>query len=118
MDEKRFVVQEHTTPEGVHWDLMLENGDVLKTFRLSGPPEIALERPLRAEPIFDHPTRFLMYEGPVQKGTGRVRIVDRGRYDERSRTETRWELFFDGAVLKGDFSLAQIEHDEWQFAHE
>ncbi len=74
----RFVVQEHATPDGVHWDLMLEKGEVLTTFRLEQPPKAVSTSTVRATKIFDHPLRFLTYEGPVQKGTGKVRIVDRG----------------------------------------
>ena len=44
----RFVVQEHTTPDGVHWDLMLEKGDVLTTFRLEQPPQAASNGAVRA----------------------------------------------------------------------
>jgi len=74
MQDKRFVIQEHQTPEGVHWDLMLEQGDVLATFRLQEPPGQVLVHAVRAERIVDHPMRFLWYEGPVQNGAGRVRI--------------------------------------------
>ena len=100
----RFVVQEHTTPEGVHWDLMLEKGDVLTTFRLEQPPRAALGRAVRAVKIFDHPPRFLTYEGPVQKGTGSVRIVDRGT------------CCLSDEILQGGFTLARIEGTSWQLA--
>ena len=35
--KKQFVVAEHTTPNGVHWDLMLEMDDCLWTWRLNTP---------------------------------------------------------------------------------
>lgn len=105
MEGRRFVVQEHTTPQGVHWDLMLEGAGVLLTFRLAEWPGAAREHVLRAEKIFDHPLRFLTYEGPVQQGTGRVRIVDRGLCRHCRQTETQWDLHLDGDVLNGDFSL-------------
>lgn len=111
----RFVVQEHTTPEGVHWDLMLEQGGVLITFRLETEPAKCLAGEVRAVKIFDHPMRFLTYEGPVQKGTGKVRIVDSGTYRSRERRDDRWVLELDGSVLKGDFTLARIDDSEWRF---
>ena len=77
MKRSRFVVQEHETPKGIHWDLMLEQGDILMTFRLEETPQEANRHPIQAVKIFDHPLRFLSYEGPVQQGTGRVRIIDR-----------------------------------------
>lgn len=75
---KQFVISEHTTKNGVHWDLMLEMHDYLWTWRLNVPPEKITDTPVSAEPIFDHSPRFLTYEGPVQNGTGRVKIADKG----------------------------------------
>ena len=92
----RFVVQEHTTPEGVHWDLMLEKSDVLTTFRLEQPPEAALDRTVGAVRICDHPLRFLTYEGPVQKGTGSVKIVDCGTCDASDEGEDVITLELEG----------------------
>jgi hypothetical protein len=112
----RFVVQEHTTPDGVHWDLMLEQGDVLTTYRLEQPPQAARDRPVRAVRIFDHPLRFLTYEGPVQKGTGNVRIVGRGVGDVSNEGEDVISLELRGTVLQGGFTLTRIEGTSWQLA--
>ncbi|MEN6425705.1 MAG: DNA polymerase ligase N-terminal domain-containing protein [Phycisphaerales bacterium] len=112
----RFVVQEHTTVEGVHWDLMLEQDGVLATFRLEEEPAKALTREVQAVKIFDHPLRFLTYEGPVQKGTGKVRIADSGVYSYRDRRDDLWTLAMNGAILKGDFTLTRTESTEWRFA--
>ncbi len=111
----RFVVQEHTTPEGVHWDLMLEKGDALITFRLEQPPQVAQDRAVRAAKIFDHPLRFLTYEGPVQNGTGKVRIADRGTC-EQSEVKDVITLKLQGNVLRGTFTLTLIEGTTWQLA--
>ncbi|RPJ38121.1 MAG: hypothetical protein EHM35_05245 [Planctomycetaceae bacterium] len=116
MNGNRFVVQEHTTPEGIHWDLMLERDGVLLTFRLEDEPAQSLGHTVRAVKIFDHPLRFLTYEGPVQKGTGNVRIADRGAYECRSQSEDLLALALDGIVLRGDFTLTRIEGDEWRFS--
>jgi len=112
---RRFVIQEHTTPEGVHWDLMLEQGEVLATFRLDGPPQVAREGRVHAVQIFDHPLRFLTHEGPVQKGTGRVRIVDRGTCDA-SEGDGVITLELQGETLRGRFELTRIEGPTWQLA--
>ncbi len=116
MDGDRFVVQEHTTPEGVHWDLMLEQDGVLITFRLEDEPARSLEHEVRAVRIFDHPLRFLTYEGPVQKGTGRVRIINHGAYEYRSQSEDLLAFELNGTTLRGDFTLARIKGDEWCFS--
>ena len=113
----RFVVQEHTTADGVHWDLMLEKGEALRTFRLADPPEDALNRVVSAVRIFDHPLRFLTYEGPVQKGTGQVRIVDRGACNTLNETPEAVTLELQGTVLRGEFSLARTEGTAWLFFH-
>ncbi len=110
-----FVIQEHTTPDGVHWDFMWEKGDILTTFRLEQPPQVALDHDVRAVKIVDHPLRFLTHEGPVQKGTGRVRIVDRGTCD-RSEGEDIITLAVQGEVLRGNFTLTRIEGTIWQLA--
>ncbi len=112
----RFVVQEHTTPDGVHWDLMLEQGDILTTFRLEQPPEAASDGAVPATKIFDHPMRFLTYEGPVQKGTGKVRIVDRGACDVSAEGEDVIALRLQGMILRGDFRLTRIEGISWQLS--
>jgi len=112
----RFVIQEHTTPEGVHWDLMLEQDGVLITFRLEDEPARSLASEIRATKIFDHPLRFLTYEGPVQKGTGKVRIVDHGVSRYRSQSEELLTFELDGRVLRGDFALTHVEGDEWRFS--
>ncbi len=109
MTGNRFVVQEHTTPQGVHWDLMLEAGDTLMTFRLPEPPENATHHALRVERIFDHAPRFLTYEGPVQKGTGNVRIVDRGTYRTLTEQENTLILDLSGHTLHGRFTLTQTQ---------
>ncbi len=112
----RFVVQEHTTSDAVHWDLMIEQGDTLTTFRLAEGPEQALHHPVQAVRILDHPLRFLTYEGPVQKGTGRVRIVDRGTYALHHETAEALTLDLHGGLLRGTFVLAQKEGTTWELA--
>jgi NCAIR mutase (PurE)-related protein len=109
MMSTRFVVQEHTTPDGVHWDLMLEKGDVLTTFRLEQPPAAVLTGTVPATKIFDHPLKFLTYEGPVQKGTGKVRIVERGTCDLPVEGEDIITLKLHGTILQGDFTLTRAK---------
>jgi hypothetical protein len=74
----RYVILEHDHPE-LHWDLMLEAGEVLRTWRLAAPPRTG-ER-VQAEPSFDHRRLYLDYEGPVSGGRGSVKAWDRGAYE-------------------------------------
>jgi hypothetical protein len=73
----RYVILEHDHPH-LHWDFMLEAGEVLRTWRLAAPPAAGGTVP--AEPSFDHRQAYLDYEGPVGGGRGRVRRWDAGSF--------------------------------------
>jgi len=93
----KFVIQKHTSGNNVHWDLMLESGDCLQTWRLDeNPNEIV--------------------EGPVNEGKGRVRITDAGTYQTIRQGSETIELVLNGQILKGKFTLTHIEEDKWRFS--
>src|SRR5437879_9523170 len=73
----RFVVLEHDHPS-LHWDLMLESGDVLRTWRLTAPPQSG--RVIAATAVVDHRRIYLDYEGPVSGNRGRVIRWDSGTF--------------------------------------
>ena len=104
--KKKFVIQQHTTPDGVHWDLMLEMDDCLWTWRLNTPPAEIKNKPIPAERIANHPLRFLTYEGPVQNNTGSVTIADKGTYQLIKQTENTLTLEMNGNILKRNFTLS------------
>ena len=116
MQTRRFVIQEHSTAEGIHWDLMLEQDDILTTFRLEEAPREVLHHAIRAAKIFDHPLRFLTYEGPVQKGTGHVRLTDSGTYHLTGRDDDTIALAIEGRILTGRFTLTRDRDRRWLFA--
>ena len=96
----RYVIHEHQKHgDPVHWDLMLEQGDVLKTFRLNCAPQQVLSKSCLATPIFDHDTRFLTYEGPVQKGLGQVKRVDCGTYESITLPKEIWIVTLKGTLF-------------------
>ena len=111
--------------ELVHWDLMLERStgsgggeSVLETYRLEMGPEKLMQLHQSTTPavrIFDHPVKFLSYEGAVNQGKGTVRIADAGTYRLLSESESYRELQLDGEVLSGRFDLVNIEGDKWEF---
>jgi hypothetical protein len=78
----RYVILEHDYPE-LHWDLMLEVGSVLRTWRLAKPPVEKGEK-IKATPVGDHRVFYLDYEGPVSGGRGSVKVWDRGEYESLS----------------------------------
>ncbi|MHC4951154.1 MAG: DNA polymerase ligase N-terminal domain-containing protein [Planctomycetota bacterium] len=113
--QKQFVISEHTTPDDVHWDLMLEMDDVLWTWRLNIPPVEIKNEPVSAERIADHPLRFLTYEGPVQNNTGHIKIADRGFYQITEQTEGSLVVTFEGQTLSGAYNLCLLdEKNHWE----
>ena len=75
----RFVLLEHDHPV-LHWDLMLECGDALRTWRLERVPTVAATIP--AEPLPDHRIAYLEYQGPVSGDRGVVKRVDAGEFTQ------------------------------------
>ena len=113
----RFVIQRHTRDgERPHWDLMLESGGILETYRLTDPPEKWENKAIEAVKIFDHPLKFLSYEGSVNKGKGRVEIADCGTYCLIEKDETQQQLLFAGKLLRGKIQLCLIRDDRWELS--
>lgn len=112
---KQFVVQEHRRGDDVHWDMMFEGEELLVTFRLPLPPEKIAAAPVIVEKILDHDLKFLTYEGPVNKGLGAVRIVDKGIHEIIEHDGTMIRLRMEGKILCGEFTLKCIEQDRWRF---
>lgn len=107
-----FVIHKHTREGQVHWDLMIEAGDKLKTWRLDNPPEKLATEKTKATPIFDHDKKFLTYQGPVNNDKGTVEIVDEGNCIIESTIENDIKIIFDGKTVKGSFQLDKIK-DDW-----
>ncbi len=117
-EERKFVIQEHRSWADIHWDLMLEQAEVLDTYRLDKGPGQLLTETSNAEKIFDHPKKFLTYQGPVNKGKGRVEIVETGTYKIKNNQNDKIELSLDGRILKGNFTLTLVEGERWVFAQQ
>lgn len=98
----RFVVLEHEW-RGVHWDVMLEDGDALRTWAVDAPIVAGAELPARALPA--HRTAYLSYEGPVSNNRGRVRRVAQGRFRALEWGTDRVRVVLDGDQLVGEVTL-------------
>jgi len=114
MAETRFVIHKHTREGQVHWDLMIEFGDKLKTWRLENPPEKLATETTKATPIFDHDKKFLTYQCPVNNGKGTVEIVDEGNCTIELTAEINMKINFQGKILGEVFRLFQQENN-WFF---
>ncbi len=104
MTGPRFVVLEHVH-QGVHWDLMLERGDVLATWSVGSP--IVPGRDLAAARLADHRLAYLDYEGPVSGDRGVVRRVAAGRYRVRQWDGDTVSVTLVGDQLSGELELSR-----------
>lgn len=78
---RRFAILVHDHPF-VHWDLLIEEEQSARTWRLHESPDrwlLATEPVvISAEEIAQHRLRYLDYEGPVSRERGTVMLWDRG----------------------------------------
>jgi hypothetical protein len=111
----RFVILEHDHPE-LHWDLMLEAGEALCTWRLARPP-LEPGETIAASKLADHRLHYLDYEGPVSGGRGTVKRWDAGSYVALGASgETTRHLQLHGMRVRGLVRLAPDTADRWTFA--
>ncbi len=106
----RFVILEHDHPT-LHWDLMLENVQALRTWRLEAPPRDG--EAISATAIFDHRLFYLDYEGPIS-GRGRVSRWEHGTFTGQVQDESPILVQLQGEHLQGVLRLEQIEGDSWR----
>src|SRR5688572_30013766 len=105
----RFVLLEHDHPI-LHWDLMLESGDSLRTWRLARAPERGGD--IEAIALPDHRLAYLEYEGPVSGGRGSVSRWDRGTYSTIVAEVKRLELQLCGERVRGRVELQQLDSEK------
>ena len=108
----RFVVLEHDW-DGVHWDFMLERGDVLRTWAIDLPIVPGVELPARA--LADHRRLYLDYEGPISGARGTVKRVEQGLYDVLHWAPDRVVVRLSGVQLVGDAELRRLSSSEGTF---
>jgi hypothetical protein len=94
----RFVILEHDHPFR-HWDLMLEHGTALRTWRLVKPPSAGA--PVPADALANHRLHYLEYEGPVSGNRGTVSQWDKGMYDGLVESESGVEFRLAGKKVRG-----------------
>jgi DNA polymerase Ligase (LigD) len=101
----RFVLLEHTWG-GVHWDLMLEVADALRTWAIDAPMVPGVDLPARL--LGDHRLAYLDYEGPVSGNRGSVRRVESGVYETRLWMPDVVRIELRGAQLVGELELRSV----------
>ena len=115
MEYPRFVILKHSREgRAQHWDLMLEAGDVLHTWRMDVHPSDIDDERLAITRIFDHPLKFLDYEGAVNEGKGAVELADSGYFRILGSDEMGVQTIeFNGRILNGRFTLEHVARDQW-----
>ena len=109
-----FVVLRHEDRDGVHFDLMIDTGAALATWKCSRPPEAARDAPLDCRRIGDHRRIYLDYEGPISGDRGAVRRHDRGKCQIVERSPERWRIEFQGRRLIGHVTLSREVDESWR----
>ena len=111
---QRYVILIHDHPF-VHWDLMLEHGGALCTWRLHD--ELTQVSQTTAEPLSDHRLDYLEYEGPISGDRGCVTRWDCGEYSVLEAKDDDLELQFSGQKLDGTASLCRQANNSWLFCY-
>jgi hypothetical protein len=112
-----FVLLHHESPRGAHFDLMIEAGDVLKTWALPRLPWPGEEMP--CEELADHRLAYLDYEGPISNDRGTVTRCDRGIYTVQTQSNDLWVIDLAGESLVGRARLERIadQPGQWRFTY-
>jgi hypothetical protein len=95
----RYVILTHDHPF-LHWDLMLEHGEALRTWRLSAPPAPGVD--VAAQLLGDHRRAYLDYEGPVSGDRGYVTRWDAGVIEWLDDDANAPRLRLEGEKLNGE----------------
>lgn len=112
----RFVILHHRQEAGEHWDLMLERGEVLWTWRLARDPLDPKNYPIPAERIGDHRKAYLTFEGAISGGRGTVRRVEEGASAGESNGSDDLCFRLTGTSLSGRFRVAVLGDGSTVFA--
>ena len=116
MATRRFVVLRHEPgeagPRELHWDLMLEFGDSLRTWAMHREPQIGEE--IAADELPRHRADYLEYEGPVSQGRGTVRQFDRGTFEVLQDATEQLSVHLNGEALQGRLQLTRdVSNQRW-----
>lgn len=110
-----FIVQEHHADRaGLHYDLRIKKGNVLKSWSTRKLPDLAngkLKR-IQAFPTEDHTLDWYDFEGKIEEGygKGKVHIWDKGpciieKWDEHIT------VVFKGKILTGKYTFIPYENN-------
>ncbi|MCY7345807.1 MAG: hypothetical protein LH614_06250 [Pyrinomonadaceae bacterium] len=116
---KRFVIHEHHATR-LHFDLRLEIGGVLKSWAVPKGVSMNPSEKRLAVAVPDHSLGYINFEGTLAEGSygaGEVRIWDKGEFEtvgdgEEQLRKGKLIFSFDGAKLRGEFTLLKMSKQE------
>ncbi len=111
--QRRFVIQTHSGWGPTHFDLMIEQGEVLATWQFDRCPWDA-PSPLECTRIADHRRAYLDYQGPVSRGRGRVDIHTAGVAELIHCDDDCWDGVLVSPAVRRPFRLECVEAERWQ----
>ncbi len=111
---QKFVIQEHIQKNSRHWDLMLQQGDVLATWQIPLPPSQWPGKPVSCRKIFDHRLQYLTYEGPLTQNRGSVKIYAAGTCQIVDSLKNYWRINLQSDNIRGNMLLELVNEDQWQ----
>lgn len=111
----RFVLLYHACPARLprpsHWDLMLEEGGVLRTWVVDQPPEVWPRQPTTVQAIQPHRLDYLELEGSLAGDRGTVTRIDRGSMRPVVCEEGRICVELFGQVVRGTLELTRFSQN-------
>ena len=105
----RFVILQHRTEQGEHWDLMIDQGESLATWQMDKMLSGDELEGVTVVRLFDHRREYLVYEGPVSGNRGEVRRADEGVCELLSVEADLWKFRLRGRRAKGVFTLVMSD---------
>lgn len=109
-----YVIQRHAASH-LHFDLRLEEDDVLKSWAIPKlPPQEAGVKRLAIQ-TEDHPLGYEDFEGTIpegQYGAGKVETWDRGEYIPLEKTSSKRIMEIKGKKLHGRYCLIKLKTKE------
>ena len=118
----QFVLLYHECPSGVprasHWDLMLEEQGVLRTWVLDDLQAFVAGERVPVEEIRPHRPEYLDIEGPLSGNRGSVTRMDRGTIEQFEATELRITARVSGQRIRGTLELTRTSRTSplWQLS--
>ena len=115
-----YVIQEHTTKRGTHYDLRLEMNKVLESWVVPKNPNLSNKKKLLAIFTTPHAIEYSLFHGRIPEGNpgaGIVKIFDRGTYDLLERKKGKIVFKIKGRKLRGEYCLIDFKRDgkNWLF---